>query len=355
MKRVLKMTTGAILTLSMLWGSQVQLIEPEEAIKLIGDKDVIFISGDGADIYSINHIVGSVEMAAHHLHHSDIMGNMHCAPLYNCPKEAQEYIRSKGVRNDQLIIAYDNFRGPNATGVYSFFESFGHKKIKLLNGGFNGIQAIDPNQIKFNELKKQRKELKGQIKQEKDAAKLAGLKKQDDDLKAQMKALEAKLLVQRGDEPKHEPSDYTIDLNALDTEYIADKNEVKKAVDDILKNGKESKFAVIDTRSMDEIIGERKMDNVARGGHIPGATFLEWTHITDMDNRKSFKSNEAMQKVFDQAGIRKDQTIYAYCQVGTGRSSHIITALRLLGYKNVKVFTGSWDAWGNDMNLPIRR
>jgi thiosulfate/3-mercaptopyruvate sulfurtransferase len=106
---------------------------------------------------------------------------------------------------------------------------------------------------------------------------------------------------------------------------------------------------------MDEIIGERKMDNVARGGHIPGATFLEWTHITDMENRKSFKSNEAMQKVFDQAGIRKDQTIYAYCQVGTGRSSHIITALRLLGYKNVKVFTGSWDAWGNDMNLPIRR
>ena len=170
-----------------------------------------------------------------------------------------------------------------------------------------------------------------------------------------MKALEPKLLVQRGDEPKIEPSDYTIDLNTLNTEHIADKHEVKKAVDDILKNGKKSKFAVIDTRSMDEIIGERKMDNVARGGHIPGATFLEWSHITDMDNRKSFKNKEAMQKVFDEAGIKKDQTIYAYCQVGTGRSSHVITALRLLGYKNVKVFTGSWDAWGNDMDLPIRR
>jgi thiosulfate/3-mercaptopyruvate sulfurtransferase len=349
------MALGAMLTLSILWGSQIELIEPEEAIKLIGDKDVVFISGDGADIYSINHIVGSVEMFAHHLHHADIMGDMHCTPLYTCPEEAQEYIRSKGIRNDQLIIAYDNFRGPNATGVYSFFESFGHKNIKLLNGGFNGIQAIDPNQIKYNELKDERKALKNEKKEIKDEIKLAELTKKDNELEAQMKALESKLLVQRGDEPKHEPSDYIIDLNALDTKHIAGKNEVKKAVDDILENGKESKFAIIDTRSMDEIIGERKMDNVARGGHIPGATFLEWSHITDMDNRKSFKSNEEMQKVFDKAGITKDQTIYAYCQVGTGRSSHIITALRLLGYENVKVFTGSWDAWGNDMDLPIRR
>jgi thiosulfate/3-mercaptopyruvate sulfurtransferase len=62
-----------------------------------------------------------------------------------------------------------------------------------------------------------------------------------------------------------------------------------------------------------------------------------------------------MQKVFDKAGVKKDQTIYAYCMVGAGRGSHIISALRLLGYKNVKVFTGSWGTWGNDMNLPIRR
>ncbi|MEA3418729.1 MAG: rhodanese-like domain-containing protein [Campylobacterota bacterium] len=341
-----------------LFASDIKLIEPEEAIKLIGDKKVIFISGDSHDTYKNNHIVGSVEMYAHHLHHSDLMGNMHCAPLYNCPKEAQEYIRSKGIRNDQMIIAYDNFRGPNATGVQSFFESFGHADVRILNGGFDGIKALDPNQKVFNELKAERKTLKKQAKAAKKAGKADEEKKFKADakaIKAKMDALTPKLLVQAGEEPKHEHSNYVLDDKKFNLHYIAEKVEVKKAMDDILKNGDKSKFAIVDSRGMIEIIGERKMDNVARGGHIPGSKFVEWKNITDMEKKKSFKSLAEMQKVFDKAGITKDQTVYAYCMVGAGRGSHIITALRLLGYENVKVFTGSWDTWGNDMNLPIRR
>ena len=127
-------------------------------------------------------------------------------------------------------------------------------------------------------------------------------------------------------------------------------------IKDILKNGKNSKYAIIDTRGMIEIIGQRKMDNVARGGHIPTAHFIEWKKITDFKNKLSFpKDLQKLQKMFEEQGITKDKTIYAYCQVGTGRGSDIITALKLLGYKNAKVYTGSWDEWGNDMNLPIRR
>lgn len=343
---------------SNLFASEVKLIEPKEAIKLIGNKDVVFVSGDSHDTYANNHIIGSVEMYAHHLHHSDAMGNMHCQPLYRCPDEAQEYIRSKGIRNDQLIIAYDNFRGPNATGVHSFFESFGHDKVVILNGGFDGIKALDPNQKIYDKLKDERKALKKEAK----AAKKAGDKEKEKEFKAKAKevkkkmdAIKPKLLIQPGHEPKIEPSEYVIDPKKINKHYIADKYEVKKAVDDILEKGDKSNFVIIDSRGMIEIIGERKMDNVARGGHIPGAKFLEWKHITDMDAKKSFKSNEELQKVFDQYGVKKDQTIYAYCMVGAGRGSHIISALRLLGYKNVKVFTGSWDTWGNDMNLPIRR
>lgn len=106
---------------------------------------------------------------------------------------------------------------------------------------------------------------------------------------------------------------------------------------------------------MAEIIGENKLDNVARGGHVPGATFLEWSNITDFDNKLSFRKLEELQKTFDKYGIKKDQTIYAYCHVGAGRSTEIVVALRMLGYKNAKVYTGSWDEWGNDMNLPINR
>ena len=122
-----------------------------------------------------------------------------------------------------------------------------------------------------------------------------------------------------------------------------------------MQKGQKSSFAIIDARGFEEIMGERKMDNVARGGHIPGATFIEWKNVTDMDKKLSFKELEKIQAVFEQNGITKDKTIYAYCHVGAGRSSHIITALELLGYPNVKVYTGSWDEWANDMNLPIRR
>ncbi|MDD5405311.1 MAG: rhodanese-like domain-containing protein [Sulfurovaceae bacterium] len=345
MKRVASVVLmSSVLAVSSLYGAPIQLIEPAEAIKLIGNKNVVFVSGDDEDAFTNGHILGSVDMFAHHLHHSDIMGNMECAPLYQCPKDAQELIRSKGIKNDQMIIAYDNHRGPNATGVYSFFESFGHKNLKLLNGGYDGIKEVDPNQQKYDALKKERK-----------AAKKAHQKDKEEALSAQMDALKPKLLVQPGEEGKHTPSNYVIDPKNLNTKYIADKQEVKKAVDDILKNGDKSKFVVIDARSMDEIIGEKKMDNVARGGHIPGAKLIEWKNITDEEKVRPFKSNAELQKLFDKTGVRKNQTIYAYCQVGAGRGSHIISALRNLGYQNVKVFTGSWDAWGNDMNLPIRR
>ena len=106
---------------------------------------------------------------------------------------------------------------------------------------------------------------------------------------------------------------------------------------------------------MIEIIGERKMDNVARGGHIPGATLLEWNKISDLENKLSFRKADELKKVFAHYDITPDKTVYAYCQVGAGRSTEIITALKLLGYKNVKAYSGSWDEWGNDMSLPLKR
>ena len=126
-------------------------------------------------------------------------------------------------------------------------------------------------------------------------------------------------------------------------------------MEDILKNGENSKYVIVDTRSMIEIIGERKMDNVARGGHIPGAIFLEWKRVSDLDGKLYFRKAEELKKVFAHYNITPDKTVYAYCQVGAGRSTEIITALRLLGYKSVKVYSGSWDEWGNDMNLPLKR
>jgi thiosulfate/3-mercaptopyruvate sulfurtransferase len=380
MKRLLKtLLVAATLTLVPAmagtgYAKNDVLISPEEAIKLIGNPKVMFVSGDSPDVYELGHIKGSVEMYAHHLHHSDIMGNMHCDPLFRCIDDAEHYIGSKGISNDTMIIAYDDFKGPNATGVYAFFKSYGHDNVKILNGGREGIKAIDPAQIEYDKYyqelrsvkkagKKDKKKLKdvkkGKI--EVTAAEKKALEKsvkankaEQKALKAKLAALEPKLMVVKGKEHVA-PKKFHIDPKKLNLKRLASKGEVAAAAADIEAKGEDSKFVIIDTRGMTEIIGERKMDNVARGGHVPGATFIEWKKISDTDNKKSFRSAEKLKAVFEKYGVTKDKTIYAYCHVGTGRSSEIITALELLGYPNAKIFTGSWDTWGNDMNLPIKK
>lgn len=350
------------------------LIEAEEAIKLIGNPKVMFVSGDNPDVYKLGHIKGSVEMYAHHLHHSDLLGDMHCDPLFRCIDDAEHLIGSKGISNDMMIIAYDDFKGPNATGVYAFFKSYGHENVKVLNGGRAAMMDADPAQKVYDDIneeykaeKKVGKNAKRELKDAKkgkielSAAEKAELeaavkasKSKEKELKARLDKAEKDLIVIKGDEHV-EAKKYHIDPKHLDLSVVAGKNEVVHAMEDILANGDASEYVIIDTRSMTEIIGERKMDNVARGGHVPGATFIEWNKISDLDNKKSFKSKDELQKVFDHYGVTKDKKIYAYCHVGTGRSSEIITALEMLGYENAKVFTGSWDMWGNDMNLPLKR
>jgi thiosulfate/3-mercaptopyruvate sulfurtransferase len=380
MKRLLKtFIVAATLTLVPAMASKGYenndiLISAEEAIKLIGNPKVMFVSGDNPDVYELGHIKGSVEMYAHHLHHSNIMGEMHCDPLFRCIDDAEHYIGSKGIDNDTMIIAYDDFKGPNASGVYHFFTSFGHKNVKMLNGGREQIKRLDPAQQEYDKYYQELRKVKKAGK--KDAKKLKAVKKGKEEvtaeekkaleaavkankkeqkaLKAKLKALEPKLLVVKGKEHVT-PKTYHIDKKKLDFSRIASKVEVAAAQRDIAEKGDASEYIIIDTRSMTEIIGERKMDNVARAGHVPGAKLIEWNKISDGEKKLSFRSAEVMQAVFDQYGVTKDKTIYAYCHVGAGRSSEIITALQLLGYPNAKIFTGSWDTWGNDMMLPIKR
>jgi thiosulfate/3-mercaptopyruvate sulfurtransferase len=270
------------------------------------------------------------------------------------------------------VIAYDDFKGPNATGVYFFFKSFGHKNVKVLNGGRNAIMELDPAQKIYDEInaelkaeKKVEKNAKKALKNAKKAGKtlpneaelkktMADSKKKQKEINKRLKDAEDNLLVVKGDEHVTAKK-YHINKDDIDLSYLVGKEEMVTAMEDIKKNGKDSKYVIVDTRSMIEIIGERKMDNVARGGHVPGSTFLEWKQISDLDRKLSFRPAKDLQAVFDKYGITKDKTVYAYCMVGAGRSTEIITALKLLGYKNVKAYSGSWDEWGNDMNLPLKR
>lgn len=301
----------------MLFGASIAsaaspFISASEAIKLYGKPDVVFVSGDGDDIFKAGHILGSVQMDAHGLQSSNETGILDCAPLYKCVPDAEDYIGKRGIDNKTMVIAYDDYRGPNSTGVYHFFLLYGHKNVKILQGGFDAWKKAGG----------------------KTATGAASLAKKPKSFKAK-----------------------------VDLTILATKEDTKKASNSIVntissgKDKKSAKYVIIDTRSLDEAIGIRKVDNVARGGHVPGATLLEWSQVAGEKERFAYPSDlKAVQAKLNSLGITKDKTIYSYCHVGAGRGSFYYVLLKdLLGYPNVKVYTGGWNEWGNDMELPIRK
>lgn len=106
--------------------------------------------------------------------------------------------------------------------------------------------------------------------------------------------------------------------------------------------------AIIDTRTDGEYYGEAV--RAARGGAIPGAVHLEWTHNLQPDG--TFKSEESLRAMYAALGVTPDREVVTYCQGGY-RAAHTYLALRLLGFPRVRAYTGSWKEWGDRDDLPI--
>lgn len=106
--------------------------------------------------------------------------------------------------------------------------------------------------------------------------------------------------------------------------------------------------AIVDTRHRDEHAG--RLVRAKRGGSIPGAVNLEWTENLEADGR--FKSTEALRAMYAPVGVTADKAVVTYCQGGY-RAAHTYLALRILGYPDVRNYTGSWKEWGDREDLPI--
>jgi thiosulfate/3-mercaptopyruvate sulfurtransferase len=107
---------------------------------------------------------------------------------------------------------------------------------------------------------------------------------------------------------------------------------------------------IVDTRSDEEYFGEAV--RAKRGGAIPGAVHLEWKQNLAPDGR--FKTEPELRSMYATAGVTPDREVVTYCQGGY-RAAHTYLALRVLGYPNVRSYTGSWKEWGDREDLPIER
>jgi len=116
----------------------------------------------------------------------------------------------------------------------------------------------------------------------------------------------------------------------------------------VLDNLSNPKVKIMDARTKDEYAG--KAVRAARAGHIPNAINVNWKDNLEKDGR--FKSSDALAKLYGK--IEKSDEIICYCQGGY-RAANDYLALKKLGYKNVRVYLGSWYEWGNILDLPVEK
>jgi thiosulfate/3-mercaptopyruvate sulfurtransferase len=206
------------------------------------------------------------------------------------PEKAAALFGGLGIDEDTTVIAYDDAGSVVAARLYFVLEYFGHARTRVLNGG------------------------------------LTRWRREGRPLTAEVPRVQAARFAPRARR-----------------ELVATAAEVQAGL------GKEE-ICLIDARSPEEYAGTDV--RASRGGHIPGATNVDWVATLNPDG--TFKSADALRALFEAAGVRPDRQIVTYCQSGT-RSAHDYLALRLLGYARIKNYDGSWQEWGNDPSRPVKR
>lgn len=125
-----------------------------------------------------------------------------------------------------------------------------------------------------------------------------------------------------------------VKIDKIDQEHIIRTEELKKDYAD---------YKVVDVREDKEYEGA-VMYGEAKGGHLPDAIHIRFTDLFAKDGM--LKSNKELTKLFEDAGLAKDDKIVTYCTAGI-RSAYMELVMDMCGFKNVKNYDGSYYRWAN--------
>jgi thiosulfate/3-mercaptopyruvate sulfurtransferase len=210
---------------------------------------------------------------------------------------------SLGITNDTTVILYGGNNNWFAAYAYWYYKVYGHRNIKLLDGG-----------RKLWEL-------------------------EDRPLTTDTPAVEPT--------SGYTPGEADLSIRAFRDQVLADY---------VGRDG----AALIDVRSPEEYRGEKlapdhlPQETAQRPGHIPGAANIPWAKAVDGSTGR-FLSDQELSALYADKGVTPDKDVVAYCRIGE-RSAHTWFVLHeLLGYPRVRNYDGSWTEWGSLVNVPIER
>lgn len=136
------------------------------------------------------------------------------------------------------------------------------------------------------------------------------------------------------------PSNYKVSINR---DPIAE-------TDDIMSLLGSEQMAIWDARTAAEYSGTKVL--AQRSGHIPGAVNLDWLDLMDKQRNLRLLDLQRLQQQLNDLGISSDKTVITHCQTHH-RSGLSYLLMKILGYKDIKGYHGSWSEWGNRADTPI--
>ncbi|GAA2427812.1 sulfurtransferase [Streptomyces macrosporus] len=208
----------------------------------------------------------------------------------------EKLLSEKGIANDDTVILYGGNNNWFAAYAYWYFKLYGHQDVKLLDGG--------------------RKKWE----------------------------LDARELVT--EVPSRPKTEYK--AKEQDTSIRAFRDEVVDAI------GKKN---LVDVRSPDEFSGKLlapahlPQEQSQRPGHIPTSRNIPWSKNANDDG--TFKSDEELKALYEEAGIDFSKDTIALCRIGERSSLTWFVLRELLGQENVKNYDGSWTEYGSLVGVPI--
>ena len=103
-------------------------------------------------------------------------------------------------------------------------------------------------------------------------------------------------------------------------------------------------LTIVDARTKEEYDGT--IVRSANAGHIPGSINIDWNE--NIANDGTLKNEKELSELYQ---FSKYDEIVTYCH-GAYRAANTFLALKKIGFKNVRVYLGSWGEWGNKLDLP---
>jgi thiosulfate/3-mercaptopyruvate sulfurtransferase len=271
------------------------VIEPHEVAAQLAHADthkIVLLDIREMPVYQQGHVAGAVRVDP------NTWQNESLAADTGIDHRARwcDRIGALGINGRQPVILYDDGRMTEAARLWFIFQHFNVPDVVVLNGGYPALAPLIAD---------------GRVPTSKD------------------------------DTPA-KPVPYLPPEHAVTRIGLVDRHEVVQAIEN-------HRVRILDARTPEEFTGADLLKN-PRGGHLPGAVNIPHKQLLDEQGR--LKSPEALVKIFEQAGLKRGQTVITYCQSG-GRASLAALAAERAGFGPILNYYWSFGDWSKDATCPL--